>query len=163
MNPRNSVLAVIHTEEVERVQEAVTALSPKQHEVIELAMAGKRLHGDARTPDAAMRDLRSACTLGRPDPFSTRGCTVTDQELIDRIESLSVAQVAELGDTMLELSIVMAGGESPNPLEAKLLLENDVGNPGVGVNSMRLFLLASCVLLLVGSSASAQVRDQGIS
>ena len=48
---------------------------------------------------------------------------MTDQELIDRIESLSVAQVAELGDTMLELSIVMAGGESPNPLEAKLLLK----------------------------------------
>ena len=37
---------------------------------------------------------------------------MTDQELIDRIESLSVAWVAELGDTMLELSIVMAG-QSP--------------------------------------------------
>ena len=47
--PPEPVLAVIHTEEVERVQEAAAALSPKQHEVIELAMAGKRLYEIART------------------------------------------------------------------------------------------------------------------
>ena len=48
---------------------------------------------------------------------------MSDQELIDRIESLSVAQVAELGDCLLEYSLVMAGGESSNPIEAKLLLK----------------------------------------
>ena len=48
---------------------------------------------------------------------------MTDQEIVDRIESLSVAQVCELGDCLLEYSIVMERGEAPNEIEAKLLLK----------------------------------------
>ena len=47
---------------------------------------------------------------------------MTDQEFIDRIEGLAVAQVCELAECLADYSLVMAGGESENPLEAKLLL-----------------------------------------
>ena len=47
--PQEPVLAVIRAEEVERVHEAAASLSPKQWEVIELAMAGKRLYEIAWT------------------------------------------------------------------------------------------------------------------
>ena len=46
--PPEPVLAVIRAEEVERVQSAACRLSKKQREVIELAMAGRRLFEIAR-------------------------------------------------------------------------------------------------------------------
>ena len=48
---------------------------------------------------------------------------MTDQELVDRIEGLSVAQVCELSDCLNDYGVVMPGGERPNELEARLLLK----------------------------------------
>ena len=48
---------------------------------------------------------------------------MTDQEFIERIEGLTVAQLVELAECIVDYSLVVPGGESANPLEAKLLLK----------------------------------------